>query len=209
MKHRFWKAAAGMLSLLSFAVLLSGCGEKDKPSVTAASQLNDKAYTIGVSQGASGQTVAEREYPNAKIKYYTKDADAYLAVQQGKIDAFIYDRVSMEFAIADGLTGVKLLDENIGKPIDIAVGISRRSSIPDLQSEINDFINELREDGTLDDMIRRWVYEAQDTIPDIEKPENPALTLRVGTTGIVQPFSYYKGDQLCGYDIELIRRFAL
>lgn len=209
MKHGFWKAVAGMVCAFALTGLLSGCGAKNQAPLTAAAQLNDSTYTIGVSQGASGQNVVAKEFPNAKVKYYTKDADAYLAVQQGKIDAFVYDRVTMEFAIAQGLTGVTLLPENVGDAIDIAVGISPESDIANLQTKLNEFIAALKADGTLDDMRRRWVNEAADTLPDIEEPENPALTIKVGTTGLLQPFSYYKGDQLCGYDIELIRRFAL
>lgn len=208
-KPRFWKAMVGMLSLVLLTGLFSGCGAKDKPAVTTAAQLNDSAYTVGVAQGAASQTVAEQALPNAKIKYYTRDADAYLAVEQKKIDAFVYDRVTMEFAIASGLTEVKLLPDELGEPIQIAVGISPKSPIPDLETKINTFISQSREDGTLDDMFQRWVYEAADTIPDIPKPKNPTLTLKVATSGLVQPFSYYKGDQLCGYDIEFIYRFAL
>lgn len=212
MKQTLLRAAAGFLAVLTLAGVLSGCGagaKEDTAAPLTASQLKDEAVTIGVAQGASGQNVVAIEFPLAQVKYYTRDVDAYLAVQQGKDDAFLYDKVSMEFAIANGLTGVKLLPENIGPPIQIAMGISPGSQIPDLQAKFNEFLAQLRADGTLDDMLRRWVNEADETMPAIPVPENPDLTIKVGTTGSIQPFSYYKGDQLTGYDIEMIRRFAL
>lgn len=209
MKQLFGKAAAALLSVLTVSGLFFGCGAKEKPAITGAAQLNDSAYTVGIAQGAAVQTVVAQAYPNARTKYYNKEADGYSAVQQGEIDAFVHDRVMMEFAIARGLTGVKLLPEAVGEPTSIAVGISPESAVPDLQGKLNAFIAELRADGTLDDMYRRWITEASEIMPDIPKPENPALTVKIGTTGLFQPFSYYKGARLHGYDIELIQRFAL
>jgi polar amino acid transport system substrate-binding protein len=45
-------------------------------------------------------------------------------------------------------------------------------------------------------------------MPEIDMPENPEYHLRVGTTGILKPFSYYDGTELTGHDIELAYRFA-
>ncbi len=202
-----------LISLFLTAVmlggLLSGCLSKgEKAPVTSPEQINDSGYTVGVPQGASAQSAVEQALPKAKLQYYNRDADAYLAVQQGKIDAFAYDRVMLEFAIANGLTGVTLLDGDIGPAIDIAIGISPKSDIPDLQAQVNAFLAQIKADGTAEDMLHRWVSQADDTMPDIPVPEHPTLTIQVGTTGLVQPFSYYQGDQLTGYDMEMIYRLA-
>ena len=114
----------------------------------------------------------------------------------------------MQLAIDNGLKGVRLLDENMQYLTHIAVGISVVSKIPDLENKVNTFIEQLRADGTLDDMYSRWVDQADDTMPEIRLPEKPQLHLTVGTSGIVPPYSYYKGNELHGYDIELARRFA-
>ena len=200
---------AGAIMLLS-TMFLTGCGgqQPEKIKITLASELNDSAYTIGVPEGTDTALAVEEEYPAAGLKYYSREADAYQAVQQGKIEAFAYDRVLMEFAIGNGLEDVRLLPENIGVGMDIAVGISPKTNIPDLTDSVNRFLQELKEDGTLDDMYRRWVTQADNRMPDLPKPENPAMTLKIGTTGLMQPFSYFEGDQLTVYDIEMICRFA-
>lgn len=204
---KYVKMLSGVM-LLS-AIFLTGCAKSnEKTEITSASQLNSSAYTIGVPEGAAAVRAVENDCPEAALKYYSRDADAYLAVQQGRIAAFAYDRVMMEFAMGNGLESVKLLPENIGETMDIAVGISPKTNIPDLTDSVNRFLAQLRADGTLDDMYRRWVTEADNTMPDLPIPENPTLTLKVGTTGLVQPFSYYEGNQLTGYDIEMIYRFA-
>lgn len=209
-KQNWKRIRMGVLTAFLLGGLLSGCAASDlKGTVTSVEQLNDPAYIIGVPEGAASMVAAEKACPQAEMKYYSRDADAYLAVQQGKIDAFAYDRVMLEFAIGNGLEGVRVLPENIGEPMDIAVGLSPKSPIPDLEKKVNQFLEEIEADGTLEDMYRRWVIHAEDTIPaDIPVPAKPELILRVGTTGLVQPFSYYKGDQLNGYDIEMITRFA-
>lgn len=196
-------------TMLLSAIFLSGCAKSDKKTeIASATWLNSNAYIIGVPEGTDAIIAVESDCPKAGVKYYSRDVDAYLAVQQGRIDAFAFDRVMMEFAIGNGLEGVKILPENIGEPVNIVIGISPQSNIPDLTDSINRFLAEIREDGTLDDMYRRWVTQMDNTMPDLPVPENPALTLKVGTTGLVEPFSYYEGNQLTGYDIEMIYRFA-
>ena len=156
-------------------------------------------------------TPAERrlsqEYPEAKIVPYNDIFLAYLDVAKGRVDAYLGTRRTMELAIQNGLTGVRLLDEDYDRN-RIAVGISPVTAIPDFRRKINAFIAEIRSDGTLDDMYDRWVIRGEETMPDIPPAEHPAYKLRVGTTGTVMPFSYYIGTELAGFDIELAHRFA-
>lgn len=209
MRHKLLRTVALALTLLSLVSLLAGCNGNTKSVVTEVSQMNDAVYTIGVPSGATAVNAVESALPKAKMKYYNSLPDAYLAVQQGKVDAFAFDRYLLGFAIANGLTGVKVLPGDVGATDDVAIGISRRSDIPGLQQKINDCLAALSADGTLDDMFERWVVNADDTMPDIPKPENPTMTLKVGTSGLVEPFSYYEGNELTGYDLELAARLAL
>ncbi|MEG1578303.1 MAG: ABC transporter substrate-binding protein/permease [Oscillospiraceae bacterium] len=209
MRHHFTRAVTLALTLLMLVGLLAGCTGTAKPAATEASQMNDEAYIIGVPTGAAAVNAVEGALPKAKLQYYDSLADAYLAVQQGKVDAFAFDRYLLNFAITNGLTGVKVLPDNVGVSVDVAVGISQNSDIPDLQQKINDCLATLGADGTLDEMFQRWIVNADDTMPDIPKPQHPTMTLKVGTSGTIQPFSYYKGTELTGYDLELSARLAL
>jgi ABC-type amino acid transport substrate-binding protein len=100
--------------------------------------MNDAAYTICVPSGATAVNAVESTLPKAKLKYYSSLPDAYLAVQQGKVDAYAFDRYLLGFAISNGLDGVKILPDDVGAADDVAIGISRKSHIPDLQKKIND-----------------------------------------------------------------------
>ena len=171
-------------------------------------QMNDPSYTLGVATGSSGMLAAEKYLPEAELLMFDDNISAYEAVKLGKIDAYVYDRKQMETAIENGLSGVKLLDKDLGEPINVAVGISRKSSIPDLRSKLNSFLSMLESDGTLDEMKNRWTVEKNYEMPDIPEPESPDMKIVVGTTGIVEPYSFYMNGELSGFDIELSKRFA-
>lgn len=212
MKGKKFFVVLTAVALLSLAALFAFAGgglarAAEKGSFTSVQQLNHPDYTIGVSTSGAAQAAVERDLPDAKTAYF-EGVDSYMAVQQGRIDAYAYDRRQMEMAIANGLKGVVLLPENIGESVRIAVGISPASKIEGLKDKINRFISELKDAGTLEDMYRRWVVDGDRKMPEIELPASPNLTLKVGTAGFVPPYSYYDGSGLTGYDIELGRRFA-
>ena len=194
------------LFILLIALLL--CAGAAQAEISAAADLNAPGVTVGVDQGSAAELTVRELLPQASVAYFTDKFMGYTAVAQGKIDAFAYDRNQMKLAIEGGLADVRLLDETLGKPIQIAVGLSPVSQIPDLEGKINRFIGELRADGTLDDMYQRWVTDENETMPKITLPGSPSLRLTVGTSGIVPPYSYYQDGKLNGYDIELAYRFA-
>ena len=193
------------VALLSCAIL-SGCSKRGD-SITSISQLNEKGRIIAVSSDAPEEVRVRKDFPNATINGYTDVYPVYAEVAQGKTDACIHARVEMEQALKNGVTGVRILDETYCDNT-VAVGISRVTPIPDLKNKINAFLQELQNDGTLDDMYERWVVEGDETMPDIPAADNPGGTIRVATTGTAMPYTYFVGTELAGYDIELARRFA-
>ena len=194
------------LILLVLLLVLAGAAVAEG-EITSKAQLNQPGMRVGVGTGTTAAMMVEQEFPNAEL-VYLEGADGYEAVALGKIDAYVYERQQMELAIASGRKGVHLLDENMEGAVSIAVGISPASKTPDLEQNINAFIAATKADGTLDDMFRRWVTDSDLTMPDIDMPTDPKLHIIVGTTGTVPPFSFYSGDELVGYDIEMARRFA-
>ena len=175
---------------------------------TAIDQLDRDGVVIGVGTGDVAEFAVTDQLPHASIRYFDDKFLGYEAVAQGKIDAFAYDRRQMELSIEAGREGVRLLDGSLERKTQICVGISQVTAIDDLEGKVNRFVAELRADGTLDDMYARWVEEGNDTMPAIELPQDARQTLRVATSGIVPPYSYYVGDELAGYDIELAYRLA-
>lgn len=199
---KFWIAP------LAVALFLCGCEETALPIKNIA-QLNDPQYTIGYEEGQSSGAILQKTHPHAQLKSFSDKIVGYEALRQGKIDGFAFERLQMQDAIDAGLKDVRLMDETLGDTIDVAVGISPVTKIPDLEKKINEFLDSLRRDGSLAKIRARWLEQGDETMPDIPKAENPTVHLKVGTTGVVKPYSYYKDNALNGFDIELTKRLAL
>ena len=99
------RAAALALTVLILACLMAGCGGKDDV-ITTLAELDQPGRTVGVSMGSSGDAAVTRNFHNATINRYSDSATtSYLAVQQGKLDAFAYDSVMLRYALSNGLGG--------------------------------------------------------------------------------------------------------
>ena len=176
--------------------------------ITSVEQLNRNGVKVGTELGCAAELTIRQELPEATLEQYNDKNLGYVDVANGRLDAFIFERMQMQKAINAGVNGVRLLDENMGDVVKVAVGVSPVSGIPDLKGKINQFIAELRTDGTLDEMFERWAIDGNEEMPKIDLPGRPELHLIVGTSGIVPPYSYYVGTTLNGYDIELAYRLA-
>ena len=204
-KHKLLSA---LILLVLAMCLLAGCGTTDSGDITSIEQLNEPGRKIGMSDNTNDDKLVAERLPQAGVEYYQDAMAGYLSVSQGKLDAFVYGKLAMDTAIRNGMQGVRLLDETLGESYTMAVAIAPNTKIPDLEDKINAFLEEVKQDGTLDDMIDRWLVRKDETMPEIAVPESSDLHLVVGTSGVYEPFTYYVGTELRGYDIELAYRFA-
>lgn len=194
------------LWLAALAVLLSftGCGSRDY------SDLNRETATIAIETGTTTEAAARETYPQAKFIIVDDAIDGFLTVTSRKADAFAADKTTFESFLAGGNKGLRIYgNTTVGEPGNVAAAISPVTEISDAEGKINDFLQEMSENGTLDDMRRRWLVEHDYAMPEIEEAVQPAYTVTVGTTGLVEPYSFYEGTKLTGYDLELMKRFAL
>ncbi|MBQ8094453.1 MAG: transporter substrate-binding domain-containing protein [Clostridia bacterium] len=192
---------------LCFLVLITLVPKQILAETAGEIDLSKAGLRIGVANGTIQETIVRQLYPDAELFYFEK-VDGCAALSQGKIDCYLYDRNQLEITVAKGQNGVRLLDQQVGEAVDIALGISEVSTIPELPKKVNEFIDLIHADGTLDDMFDRWVVRGDTVMPEIGRPQSPQFHLKVATTGIVEPYSYYHGVDLTGFDIELMNRFA-
>ncbi len=202
-----------IISILAMGLnLLTGCGAGDDAAgeavITSLEQLNEPGRKIGMADNTNDDKLVAEKLPQAKIEYHKDAMTGYTEVSQGKLDAFVYGKIGMETAIRNGMSGVRLLDETLGASYTMAVAIAPNSKIPDLENKVNAFLDEIKGNGTLDEIIDRWLVRRDEVMPEISVPESSDLHLVVGTTGVYEPYTYYVGMELSGYDIELAYRFA-
>ncbi len=195
-----------LANVLLLSAILCGYSGTGK-AIESLAQLHEAGRIIAVKESTPQELLVQKDFTDAQILFASDSVATYTEVAKGKIDAYIHSRAEMESAIRGGVTGVRLLEEDYCENI-IAVGLSRVSPVPELRSRFNEFLRELRDSGVLDRMYDYWVVEGNETMPDIPEAERPEGVLRVATTGSIMPYSFFVGDSLAGYDVELARRFA-
>ena len=179
-------------------------GEAQSTSNTKLYLVDDlKDKRIGVLMGSAHESYATKTYPNAKVMQYKSSADVLLAVKTDKVDAALYDAEPLrEIFRQDNSLG--LLGDSLFS-FDVGVGFNKKNN--PLKDRFNKFLGKIKEDGTYKDMVDRWMIKGETNMPEIKLQKNKGI-LVIGISDSGLPFSIVKDNQLVGFDIELVRRFA-
>lgn len=194
--------------LLFLSVFAVGCaGRSEKKYITCLADMADMKIAFGYPDDID---MADRIYevcPKADPKPQS-DILACEAVANGKLGCFAAGKTVLEDYLRQNPgKGLTLLDEPI-ITFYSALGLNAETPVPDYVSRVDECLRTMIDDGTLEDMNRRWYIEGSDTMPDIELPENPSYTLRVVTIGQQRPSSFLKDNEIVGMDVELAYRVA-
>jgi polar amino acid transport system substrate-binding protein len=125
--------------------------------INSYKDLNDAKYTVASKLGTTGEQATKRMIPNAKYISFETEQEGVLEVSNGKIDAFIYDMPYNTVAVAQRGEGkVKHIDTAFTfEPL--AWGI--RKGDPDFLNWLNNFMYQIRHDGTYDKIYKKWFQE--------------------------------------------------
>jgi polar amino acid transport system substrate-binding protein len=178
-------------------------GALAKEERSKAGSLSSK-QKLGVLMGSIYDAYAHKNYPGATIYPFNTLPDMLLALQSGKIDATFVDQTSIKEILSKN-PDFTVLEEALFTT-DIAAGFSKKNA--DLRSQFNQFLKEIRSDGTYDAMIDRWMNHL-----DADMPKIPVTGLNgILNIGIVSdlglPFELKVNDTWKGFDVELSSRFA-
>ena len=194
--------------VLLVAVILTGCSEAfatGKPATL--DDLNDPSVTIGGIIGSVHEPFIAQVFPRAREKQFNTFSEMITALENGEIDAFVHAKDNIVSAMEENPGRLRMIDEPVGEAM-AGMAISPRTKYPELKSQLNAFLMEMKESGELDKMHQRWMVDMHTEMPDIPVPEDPVGILIVGTSGVLVPNSYYQEGKLVGHDIELTLRFA-
>lgn len=117
-----------------------------------------KANKIGTQDGTTGyiycsDTVENGGYGEDHVNAYTNGATAIEALKAGKVDAVVIDsQPAQEFVKAN--KGLKILDTEFTRE-DYAIGVSKDN--PDLLEAINGALKELQDDGTVQEILDKYI----------------------------------------------------
>jgi polar amino acid transport system substrate-binding protein len=112
-----------------------------------------KGKKIGVQLSTTGDIYACGDFGEENVEKYNKGNDAILALSQGKIDAVIIDNQPAKSYVA-ATKGLKILDTEYVEE-QYAACISKDNE--SLLTAVNGALKELREDGTLQAIMDKYI----------------------------------------------------
>ncbi|HPK15711.1 MAG TPA: ABC transporter permease subunit [Clostridia bacterium] len=202
MRDRSRRIGALVLAALVLSGILSGCGAAGGAKEAPASpRPSVETARIGVMVGSATEPLAEELYPNAQIQRFNNFVDSAAALEAGKLDyammsysnalRFVQSNKDMEIA-SDFLTD----DE-------MCLGVAKTN--PELYEKVAAEVDRLLADGSVDEMIARWIRPDASPYPSVELPMLAgAPAVKVAIVSSREPTSFLLNGQYAGLDVELI-----
>ena len=171
-------------------------------AATVESKDDLKNATIGVQLGTTGDIEAsEYEADGATVKRYSKGSEAIQALMAGQIDCVIIDSQPAQ-KFVESADGLKILDEPF---VEEEYAICLKKGNDELLDKINGALKELKEDGTVDDIMNNYIGDNIGETP-YESPEDVDRsngTLVMATNAEFEPYEYKEGNDIVGIDADI------
>lgn len=190
-------------------ISLAACGGKKSPNtVFSKDDLVEKK--IGVQLGTTGDIFAtglEEDGSKCTVERYNKGNDAVMSLKQGKLDCVMIDEQPAK-AYISGNSDLMILDE----PYDLeeyAMCISKDNT--QLKEKINQALAEIKEDGTLDNIIKNYIGDDTKGKTPYESPSDVDRsngTITMGTNADFPPYEFYEGQKVVGIDADMMQAIA-
>lgn len=200
MKNKTFKFLAGIVLLLT----LFSCNNEKKE----INSLDDaKKVIIGVMTGSTGEQHARERFPEAPLKSFDDIMDAIAALKSNQVEAVI-TAYSNAINICKRNPELKFLPEVIEYE---KTAIAMKKGNTQLFNQVDAFIKELKADGTLKDMKKRW-FKLDSAPYDTREFNLPTqgTPIKVGVAATREPFCFINEKQeVSGHDGELARRISV
>lgn len=119
--------------------------------ITGPDDLAEKK--IGVQQGTTGDLYTTDDFGDEFVERYNKGMEAVQALSQGKIDAVVIDDQPAKTFVSQ-VEGLQILETEYAVE-DYAIAIQKGNT--ELMDKINKAVAELKEDGTLDKIVSKYI----------------------------------------------------
>jgi len=123
--------------------------------------LNQEGKKIAVKKGTTGHVVAMKTFPKAKLLVFDKESACILEVVQGKVDAFIYDPLTiLKNWEKNKDTTDPILKSFQKTPEYWAIAYNKNNS--ELGKKINDFIKDYKKNGSIDRLADKYLSKPKE-----------------------------------------------
>ena len=124
---------------------------KEDSEITGSADLADKK--IGVQLGTTGDLLSSELAGDENVERYNKGFEAVQALLQGKIDAVVIDSAPAKVFVEQS-EGLKVCEEAMSQE-EYAIAVKKGNT--EMLDKINGALKELKEDGTIDEIINKYI----------------------------------------------------
>lgn len=184
--------------------------------ITKYSQLKGK--TVGVKNGTAAQRFLDKNKDKYGYKIKTFDTGdlMYNSLSTGAVDAVMDDQPVIQYAIQKGQDlAINMDGEAVG---GFAFGVKKGGNHEKLITEFNKALAQMKADGTLDEIIKKWTGESQSTansaVPTTTTPAGQKATPKkskyvISSDSSFAPFVFQNDKgKFTGIDMDLIKAIA-
>ena len=175
-------------------------------TVSAKSIEDLRGKTIGVLSGSVHDKIAEDGIPGCRVEYFNAMTDLPLALENGKIDAYINEEPVARVMLRE-------------YPAQSAIATLRNDSYgfifpkndpkaEKLCQQLSEYLAEIKADGTLQEIDAIWFGEDESLKKVDYSFTGENGTVVPATDPSLMPFSYLVGEDIGGYDIDIAARFC-
>ncbi|MCR5398097.1 MAG: ABC transporter permease subunit [Lachnospiraceae bacterium] len=163
---------------------------------------------IGSITGVNYDDIINKCVPGSEIMYYANYADMIVALKSGMVDAIILDEPVL-YAISRQDPSIAGIPEDM-KPWDMSFIFSPKPNCDLLLSQMNMFIEECKEDGTMEELQTIWFGddESKKIIPPLTDLSGEAGVVNVALESVYEPIVYIKDKTIVGFEVDLLYRFC-
>ncbi len=129
---------------------------------SVVAKASDTAFTdpnaldgkkVAVQTGTTGDLMVTEKHKGAKVVRYDKFTDAFMDLQNGRVDAVVLDTPAAQRYVAT-ISGLKV----VGNPVSVEqYGMGLPKNSPDLLAAVNKSIARMKSDGTFDKLVEKWL----------------------------------------------------
>ena len=174
--------------------------QKEVPAVFKA--LSGKK--VGVVIGSIQDMAVTEMAPDADIQRVASYADLLAALENGKVDVAGFESLTMAFN-----KEVTSKVDSVGAGLaPIPIGACFRLDNSELQQDFNNYLADIKDDGTYQNILNRWTNADDPSALDIPKQRGTGKPLRVAIYPSMPPFNFICSGKPSGIEVDILTEWA-
>lgn len=194
-----------VLGLLGSVPSMMEYAHKNAPDQTVPPLfLQLEGRPVGTVIGSIQDMAVTRYAPQADIMRFSSLTDLYASLQNGKTDVLVGENIT----VLANPTLMEWIDTIDAGMAPTAVSICMRLGNTELQQDLNNYLAEIRTDGTYQKLNDRWMVNKDISQNPIPKQRGTGKTINVATFPAMPPYNFIKNGQPSGFEIDLLTEWA-